>query len=173
MVSFRTAYSRFIRAAKKKNIEDGIVDKSVMSSIELEVHHIVPKSLGGSNKFKNLVMLSHEDHIYAHLLLNFALMQEKRDDDLKKLSYTIPTYDKLRQMFKTKHPFRGLKVDVRVNANGMPPVAMSLDEAAKYFCFTAHLSPRSETMVNSMFATVIRTAMSNGSKFGYKMMFHI
>lgn len=35
-----------------------------------EVHHIVPKSLGGSNKKSNLVSLTPKEHFICHLLLS-------------------------------------------------------------------------------------------------------
>jgi uncharacterized protein YlaI len=34
-----------------------------------ELHHIIPKSLGGSNKKSNLVLLTAKEHFIAHLLL--------------------------------------------------------------------------------------------------------
>ena len=34
-----------------------------------EVHHIVPKCLGGSNRKDNLVRLTAEEHVFAHRLL--------------------------------------------------------------------------------------------------------
>lgn len=42
---------------------------SYESNVVLHKHHIIPKCLGGSNKKENLVKLSVEDHIKAHLLL--------------------------------------------------------------------------------------------------------
>lgn len=173
MVNFRIAYDRFVRAAKKKNIEDGIVDKSMFNDVEGEIHHIKPKVLGGSNKFKNLVLLSHEDHIYAHILLNLAFIQEKKQEIVAKLSYTAPVFDKFRELFKTRHPFRGLKVDIYVRGKNWAPNTMTIDEAARYFCFAAHRNPNNELMLNGMFAMIIRTATFAGSKFGYKMEFHI
>lgn len=35
----------------------------------VEVHHIVPRSMGGSNEKTNLIALTPEDHFFAHLLL--------------------------------------------------------------------------------------------------------
>jgi hypothetical protein len=32
-------------------------------------HHIVPRSLGGTNEETNIIRLTHEDHLFAHLLL--------------------------------------------------------------------------------------------------------
>jgi hypothetical protein len=34
-----------------------------------ELHHVVPRSLGGSNDKENLIRLTPEDHYFAHLLL--------------------------------------------------------------------------------------------------------
>lgn len=38
-------------------------------SAEIERHHILPKSLGGSNAKENIVVLSYREHYIAHLLL--------------------------------------------------------------------------------------------------------
>ena len=173
MVNYRIAYDRFIRAAKKKNIEDGIVDKSMFNDMPGEVHHIRPRVLGGNNKFKNLVLLSYEDHAYAHLLLNLALLQEKKQDDVIKLNYTIPPFSNFRKIIKKKNPFRRLKVDVYVSGKNWPPTTMSIEEVAKYLCFMNHRNPKNELMLDGMFTTVVRTATFAGSKFGYKMMFHL
>lgn len=39
------------------------------SSGDFDVHHIVPRSLGGSNEPDNLIRLVPQDHIFAHALL--------------------------------------------------------------------------------------------------------
>lgn len=45
-----------------------------------ELHHIVPKSLGGSNKEENLVLLTPEEHFKAHYLLwKFSNTKEMQD----------------------------------------------------------------------------------------------
>lgn len=45
------------KASKRENISIG------------EIHHIIPKSMGGSNKKDNLVKLSFKEHYICHLLL--------------------------------------------------------------------------------------------------------
>lgn len=34
-----------------------------------ERHHIVPRSIGGTNECGNIILLSHDDHLFAHILL--------------------------------------------------------------------------------------------------------
>ena len=48
-----------------------IIDRSKSREVPpiVEVHHIIPKSLGGSNKKDNLVKLSPREHFICHLLL--------------------------------------------------------------------------------------------------------
>ena len=79
----------------------------VRSDKKLEVHHVKPKQLGGSNKFKNLVLLSHDDHVYAHLLLNLALAQKNCDADLFRLDYTNVPSSILKMTKDRKSIFRG------------------------------------------------------------------
>lgn len=43
----------------------------------VEVHHIVPKCLGGGDHWRNLIRLTPEDHYFAHLLL--AQIHDTRD----------------------------------------------------------------------------------------------
>jgi hypothetical protein len=52
-------YYLLINKAKSKNVESKIYQK----------HHIVPKSLGGSDSLTNLVKLTPREHYIAHLLL--------------------------------------------------------------------------------------------------------
>lgn len=53
------------------NIYDSLIKRAIeRDAIEkFEKHHIVPRSLGGSNKKSNLVKLSLREHFIAHLLL--------------------------------------------------------------------------------------------------------
>lgn len=41
----------------------------VVDGVSYQHHHIVPRSFGGSNKASNIISLSNEDHIRAHILL--------------------------------------------------------------------------------------------------------
>lgn len=77
-----------------------------------ESHHIHPKSLGGSNKKENLVLLTPKEHFICHLLLTkmypfgsqeyvkmcraFVMLQTKNASQKR---YTSVTYDKLKQKY--------------------------------------------------------------------------
>ena len=51
-------------------INSAINSKRIKSkSIYYESHHIIPKSLGGSNKIENLVLLTPREHFICHWLL--------------------------------------------------------------------------------------------------------
>jgi hypothetical protein len=51
-----------------------------------ESHHIIPKSLGGSNDVENLVLLTAKEHYIVHLLLT-KMVQSK--NDLIKMSWAL------------------------------------------------------------------------------------
>ena len=57
---YANRYKNFIKSRKQRVLPSGIY---------IEKHHIVPKSLGGSNKKSNLIPLSKREHYIAHLLL--------------------------------------------------------------------------------------------------------
>ena len=50
---------------------DQLIDRARNRTIEgyVERHHIVPKSLGGTNEISNLVALTAREHLIAHMLL--------------------------------------------------------------------------------------------------------
>lgn len=50
-----------------------------------ERHHIIPKSLGGTNRKDNLVSLTAREHFICHLLL----VKMTNDGDKKKMSYAL------------------------------------------------------------------------------------
>lgn len=51
-------YTKFIEKYRNQEIQD-----------YYEVHHIIPKYMGGDNKSDNLIKLTYRQHILAHLLL--------------------------------------------------------------------------------------------------------
>ena len=66
-----------------KKIYDALVEKSKHRGLDksqhegyFEIHHIVPRSLGGSNAKENLVMFTAREHFIAHMLLWKAFPQE-------------------------------------------------------------------------------------------------
>jgi len=59
-----------------KKIYDALVDKAKPRGLDksqhegyFEIHHIVPRSIGGSNEADNLVMFTAREHFIAHILL--------------------------------------------------------------------------------------------------------
>ena len=175
MVDYRTAYKRFISSAKKKM--RGIDSKrklyEVQSDEKLEVHHINPKQLGGSNKLKNLVLLSHDDHVYAHLLLNLALAQRHCYTELFSLSYTNVPSSILKMLKDRKNIFRGLKVDMFISGKKHAPTTMSIVEAAKIFCILGRKNYTNELLLDTEVSNVVRLALFSNSKFGYKLKLHL
>jgi hypothetical protein len=64
-----------------------------------EKHHIVPKSLGGSNKKENLVNLTAKEHFICHLLLpRFTIGKAKN-----KMFYALMALAKLNNKNQDKH----------------------------------------------------------------------
>lgn len=58
-MDYQRIYDRLIADRRSKPIPDGYTEK----------HHIVPRSLGGSNRKENIVRLTPGDHLFAHKLL--------------------------------------------------------------------------------------------------------
>ena len=145
----------------------------VQSDEKLEVHHITPKQLGGSNKLKNLVLLDHDEHVYAHLLLNLALVQEHNYRHLMSLSYTNVPSGMLKMLESRKNIFRGLKIDMFISGKKWPPTTMSIADAARILCILARKNPDNKLMLDSMVTEVVRLALFSNSKFGYKMKLHL
>ena len=175
MIDYMTAYKRFISSAEKKM--HGIDSKrkiyKVGSDEKLEVHHVKPKRLGGNSKFKNLVLLSHDDHVYAHLLLNLALAQKNCYDDIFRLAYVNVPSSILKMLKDRKNIFRGLKIDMFISGKNHTPTTMSIVEAARIFCILARYNYENKMLLAKMTTEVIRLALFHRSKFGYKMKFHM
>lgn len=175
MADYSTAYERFISSAKKKM--HGIDSKrklyEVQSDEKLEVHHINPKQLGGGNNLKNFVLLSHDDHVYAHLLLNLALAQKHCYTELSRLSYTKVPSGILKMLKDKKNIFRGLKVDMFIAGNEHAPTTMSIVEAAKIFCVLDRKNYADELLLDTEVTNVVRLALFSKSKFGYKLKLHL
>ena len=56
---------------KYKSWHDAIINKALNRKIKgyLEKHHILPRSLGGSDNKDNLVELTAKEHFIVHMLL--------------------------------------------------------------------------------------------------------
>lgn len=171
--SFKIAYERFIHASKKQRDTRGITRQEILkwkTKSGLEIHHIVPKSLGGTDKLTNLVLLSHEGHIYAHLLLNLALLQEGKREWLAKLDYGTISSKLLMKLLKTrKSAFRGLKLNMFIAGKQHPPTTLSITDTAKILCAVARQDFNDQAALSKMAAEALNTAIFSGSKLGYKL----
>ena len=58
-MNYKRLYDELIHKAKERDVVDGYT----------EIHHIIPKSEGGSNDKDNLVVLTGREHFIAHKLL--------------------------------------------------------------------------------------------------------
>lgn len=66
-MNYKKIYDNLIQRAKDRNIEEGFH----------ESHHIIPKSIGGSDNENNLVKLTYREHYLAHKLLVEIYPQNK------------------------------------------------------------------------------------------------
>jgi hypothetical protein len=103
-------YNSIITSAATRNFTDGRY---------LEKHHIIPKSLGGTNKKSNLVFLTAREHFICHRLLtkmtegiykrkmfyaqNMMLAKTSKQDRSFKISNR--TYQKIKEEFALVNPF--------------------------------------------------------------------
>lgn len=62
-MNYLRIYENFV--ISRRAIEKQLLDSGAYK----EIHHILPRSLGGDNGAKNLIALTPEDHYFAHLLL--------------------------------------------------------------------------------------------------------
>lgn len=62
-MNYEKIYNELVEKAKVRGL-----DKSKHEGY-FEIHHILPKSLGGSDDRSNLVMFTGREHFIAHMLL--------------------------------------------------------------------------------------------------------
>ena len=177
MVNYRTTYNRFVSSAKKRMVEHKIDSKLKLYHFQrkdrMEIHHITPKILGGGNKLKNLVLLSHDEHTYAHFLLNLALFQEGRHERLSQLNY--PAFpDKMLEMLNCrKNVLRGLKIEVFISGKHQAPTIMSIREVAKIFCIIRRWNYMDSILFDNMITKIMRAALFFKPVSGIKMKLHM
>jgi len=65
---------------KYKRWHDSIIEKAKNRNLTgyKEIHHIIPKSLGGTNHQSNLIALTAKEHYIIHMLLPFFLEGEEK-----------------------------------------------------------------------------------------------
>lgn len=85
---YTKTYYRLIDAARGKTYNDTIC---------VETHHIIPRSLGGSDDAKNLITFSAREHFVVHLLLTKMVVGEARQKmhwALHRMTFSDPTREK-------------------------------------------------------------------------------
>lgn len=113
MLNYQNIYNQLIESAKKRKKPDSYC----------EIHHIIPKSLGGSNDKNNLVSLTAREHFIAHRLLckiypkdwklSFALLCMSSEKSKSAVGHKISSreYEYARNLFskhmKISHPNKG------------------------------------------------------------------
>jgi len=73
-----------------------------------EIHHIIPKSIGGSNDKDNLVVLTPKEHYIAHRLLAKCYTGEKR----MKMSFALYSLGHFRNKRRSKSPLNAQQYDI-------------------------------------------------------------
>lgn len=108
---YRTIYNKIVDRAKSR-----ILPKETY----VEVHHIIPKSLGGNDDAENLVVLTGREHLICHLLLiritestNKAKMvaaawsmANLENDKQERTKLNSRQYAVLREQFSKSHSLR-------------------------------------------------------------------
>ena len=152
MVDFGKQYDAFIKAKWHECEKQGIT-KAIGKKRKLEIHHIVPKSLlvmkqfrrvVANNRQQNTVMMSTDDHIFAHLLLNLAFEQRGNNDWTKLLSFTRKIPKTLfRKLLKGKF-LTQVKFEVKFlnGQNQDKAIRMSALDAMHYMAFVLGYDPR-------------------------------
>lgn len=80
----RLVYKKIYESIIIRGLERGLDKRTV--DYYVEIHHILPKCMGGSDDESNLVMLTGREHVICHMLL------ERMYPDNPKLIYAFSEY---------------------------------------------------------------------------------
>lgn len=80
-MNYLEQYYRLCRSRRELN-------RSKSDSYYYELHHITPKSLGGSDAPENLVLLTAREHYIAHLLL-YGHFKQEGGERLRKMAFAL------------------------------------------------------------------------------------
>lgn len=106
----REKLNEYIDLIQNKTILKG--SKSTLSrkrkelNVYTEIHHYIPKSLGGTDSSENLVLLTGEDHFIAHWLLYKATMHKNMIFAFNQMSRYIKRHDASENLAKLYHDAR-------------------------------------------------------------------
>lgn len=173
-MDYTIAYNRFCISKRKQNLQNGLL-KSKNDIVKkhnkngLQLHHIKPLRLNGANKLFNYVLLSREDHIFAHLLLNLSLYQQGNFKALKTLGYSAYC---LPNEFLKKHSLKGIKIALKFPEKKDFKL-FSLKQAALYYAIVRQKDITDKQILNASIWAVLKRSLLNGSKGGinFKVVF--
>ena len=109
----RHKYNTMFNNSKYTNTYYKIINRALARAQEgySESHHIIPRSLGGSNKKDNIVLLTAREHYICHLLLT----QMVEGDAKKKMTYAAWTMARTRKIKTNSRIYARLKEQATEN----------------------------------------------------------
>lgn len=85
-----------------------------------EKHHIIPKSLGGSDTISNLVALTAREHFICHLLLTKMVVGKNRSK-MEKAVFMLTVSSNTQQRYKiTNRRYEQIKMQISIANKGIP-----------------------------------------------------
>lgn len=117
-MNYKKIYDQLVAKAKPRGLDKTTVDYYT------EIHHIVPKCLGGDDSEDNLVMFSAKEHYIAHLILaklnpdvqglTYAAfmmsIHSKGSRNYESLRNTVSSYNRERNLGRLKVDYTGHKI---------------------------------------------------------------
>lgn len=101
-----------------QKIYQNLIEKRQYNPVEgySESHHIIPRYIGGSDNYENLIYLSAREHFIAHVLLvkiyknkyaanmmsNFKKYNSKQYSWLKELHFNTPVSEETKEKFRLR-----------------------------------------------------------------------
>jgi hypothetical protein len=160
-MNYTKLYKELIHKAKERDMVDGYT----------EIHHIIPKSEGGSNDKDNLVVLTGREHFIAHKIL----WMETPTNYSRAATYHMmsnhrgikwgATYEEVRKVFTGEnHPLRQVKNRIKQleSVMGKP----KSDEHRKKISEANKGKPKSKEHTANMKASLPSRVGSGNSMYG-------
>ena len=83
-MNYKKLHDKFVEYAKTTRPKQRLINRNPLderlqnNSIYIEIHHIIPRSLGGLDDEKNLIELLPEEHIFIHML-RYKIFNKRED----------------------------------------------------------------------------------------------
>ena len=96
-MDYKNIETKFIKHFKETNTKDRLIKRNPnderlkLTYIYVEVHHILPRSLGGDNSKENLVEVLPEEHIFLHML-RYKIYKQR--EDMLSVRFCLNGFDK-------------------------------------------------------------------------------